>query len=178
MKKIIFLSLIVFLFVNCGLITRQIKKSSSISTSNNFNPEKYKRIAIIPFNTNKPERYNFIIADSLATSMMKIGFTVLERNRLEAIFRELNIELTGLISQADMNRIGKLSKIDALVMGSLEYDGGQGGYWYLVSGNMRMVDLTTGELIMSIYSNAYNTDTQFVVDDFTELLETNLRRRW
>ncbi len=170
MKKIVLLSFTFLIFISCVTIKRQFKKSSEIIISPNFHFEKYKRITIIPFKTNRTERTNFNISDSLSTSLMKFGYTVVERTQLEAIFRELNIELTGFITQSAMARIGKLLKIDALVMGSLEYDGGQ-GYWWLVSGNMRMVDVTTGELMVSIYSNAYDTDIQFVVNDFTELIK-------
>jgi hypothetical protein len=57
-------------------------------------------------------------------------------------------------------------------MGSLQYENAD-GYWWLRSGSMRMVDVATGELVMSVYSNSYNKDIEYVVDDFSELINKN-----
>jgi len=107
---------------------------------------------------------------------MKLGYTVVERTQLQTIIKELKLEIEGL-TQKDMQRLGKFLNIDAIIMGSLEYEKieGEGGYWWLRSGTMRMIDITTGELVMSAYSSAYNRDIEFVANDIVNLLpkETN-----
>jgi len=172
MNKFFIVALIpLFFFVNCSLIGSFSKSLSEITVSQNFHFNKYKRVTVFPFINNKPEKYNYHISDQLSTSLMKRGYTVIERTQLEALLRELNIELTGLINQNDMMRIGKLLKIDTIVMGSLEYDIAPGYAWWLKSGTMRMIDVTTGELIVSIYSYANNRDIHYVVTDIISLMD-------
>jgi hypothetical protein len=166
MKKLLIITLILLFFINCDAIRRDQQKPSDISVSQNFHFAKYKRVTILPFISHTSKRYDYNISDQLTVSLMKRGYTVIERTQLEAILRELKIELTGLIDQSDMVRIGKLLKIDALIMGSFEDEGG-----WLKSSTMRMIDVATGELIVSIYSNAWNADIQFVVNDIMRLMD-------
>lgn len=170
MKKLIGILLVISFFYGCSELTKVMKKSSEISVSPNYHFNKYKRITVFPFNTTKPERYNLTISDQLSICFMKLGYTVVERTQLQALLKELNIEVSGFMKQSDIIRIGKLLQIDAIIMGSLEYDN-SGGYWWLRSGSMRMIDVTTGELVMSIYSNAYNKEIEYVVDDIVDLIK-------
>lgn len=169
MKKIFGTILfLLFFFINAYGMGKST--TSEIVVSPTYHANKYKRVAVFPFNTTKPEQYNLTISDQLSTSFMKLGYTVVERTQLQAILKELKIELTGLIKQSDLVRIGKILSIDAIVMGSLEYDY-TGVYWWLRSGTMRMIDVTTGEVIISIFSNSYNGDIQTVVNDINNLMK-------
>ena len=175
-KLFIIIVILLSITVNCTSLKRSFKKSSEISLSQNYHFDKFRRVTIFPFITNKPERHNFHISDQLSTQLMKRGYIVIERSQLETILHELKIELTGIINRDDILRIGKLLQIDALIMGSLEYDY-QDNYWWLISGSMRMIDVTTGELIVSVYSNAWDADIQYVINDIMNLMDLELIKK-
>jgi hypothetical protein len=87
---------------------------------------------------------NFL-ADALSTDLLGLGFHIVERSRLVTVLHEHNLSLTRLTEKGDYVRLGKLTDIDAvfLVSGILSE------YGDISAANVQLVDLKTGELIMS-----------------------------
>ncbi|MDP2763102.1 MAG: CsgG/HfaB family protein [Enterobacteriaceae bacterium] len=139
--------------------------------SNNFNFNKHKRIAVLPFKKTEglDKGYDYIVIDKIAMHCMELGFTVVDREQLEQIFNELKLELTGLLSQDNLNRIGKILNIDALVFGTIAYVNGD----FMDSESMRFVDVTTGEVLISCYVQRKEDDTSLSSRMF-QLLKSKL----
>ena len=81
---------------------------------------KYKRIAVLGFNdtTNAPGSGN-VVADLIASELMKKGYEVVERSRIEMILSEQKLRLSGIIDTSTAIRLGEILEVDAIVTGAL-----------------------------------------------------------
>lgn len=66
-----------------------------------------------------------LIAEELSTELVRStgerpgGFTVLDRNHLQLILREHQLEVSGLVDPANAKKLGKFAGIDTLVSGNI-----------------------------------------------------------
>jgi TolB-like protein len=80
---------------------------------------KGENIAIIAFETSKEELLNYFY-DSMMENIWKQGGIILyERTKIEALQKELNFSLAGLVSDETAQRIGHLVGVGTVVYGSL-----------------------------------------------------------
>lgn len=81
---------------------------------------KYKKIAVFEFNdaTNAPGSGN-VVADLIASELMKKGYEVVERSRIEMIIREQKLRISGLIDTSTAIQLGEILEVDAIVTGAL-----------------------------------------------------------
>jgi len=123
-----------------------------------------KRIAILPFLNSGKEGTDQGISDTLSTKLMEIGFTVVDRSQLEAVFGELKLNMSGAISPSKLKEVGKILSVDSIVQGTMQYKhipaqgyvnawgGSQVSDSYSFEGiTMRMIDVETGEVLLSSY---------------------------
>jgi hypothetical protein len=113
-----------------------------------------KRLAVLPFSTSTGS-LDLTTTDVLAMEFMNIGFIVVDRTQLEAIFKELKLNLTGALSPSDVKQLGKVLSVDMLVAGTkrtnlpgsglLDYIAGPAGL------SIRMIDVETGEVQIASY---------------------------
>lgn len=101
------------------------------------------------------------VADMLATALVKSGkFVVVERNELSKILEEQKLGLSGLVTPQSAPKVGMLLGVQAIVTGSVtefattEYKAHVGfigvkTYNARVAVDIRLVDTTTGEIIMA-----------------------------
>ena len=146
----------------CVKETYRPRNYAELVISDNYNFFKSRRIAVLPFIVSgEKENTRYTESDKLSTKLMKMGFTVVERTLLEQVFSELKLSLTGAISPDKLKQIGGMLSVDLIVFGTLEMgyapargtgEGcGQGAYYFLTSVSVRMVDVTTGEVMVSAY---------------------------
>ncbi len=116
MKRFILFSLFFILFFIYGCAPRYI-----IDMSLRIPPEVdigAKRIAIIPTEENQ---YSYKLSNMLISKLSEIGyFEILERTRLDAIIREMQLSLSGLMDLEKAVELGRIAGIEALVLISLE----------------------------------------------------------
>ncbi len=119
------------------------------------------KIAILPFSSVGKKDINFNESDKLTTYCIEMGFIVVERTKLQEVFEELNLELTGALSKNNIDKVGKILGVDIIVFGNREYRtvskgclGGGGSELKLVSQTIRFVDVATGVVLISAYSEA------------------------
>jgi curli biogenesis system outer membrane secretion channel CsgG len=122
------------------------------------------RIAVVAFENNSSfnywgDRLGPAVADELATQLVKAGqFTVIERQRVDAVLEEQAAGMSGAINPATAARVGKILGVQAILLGSVtkfsvdEKSGGIGrlsaSYTEAESSlDVRLVDTTTGEII-------------------------------
>lgn len=84
-----------------------------------------------------------VVQDRLIAAFVNKGVVpVVERERLDAIKKELTLGMTGLLDETTTKRIGKILGVDGLVLGSL-LDLGEGNF----EANARLVVVETGEIL-------------------------------
>lgn len=106
---------------------------------------KVKRIAVLEFApVNGPGALAGRVAqDRFIDAFVAQGdVVVVERDRLDALKRELTLGLTGLVDEATAKRIGKILGVDALVYGNLTV--GKKSLWDI---HARLVAVETGEIM-------------------------------
>ncbi|MCE5263310.1 MAG: CsgG/HfaB family protein [Deltaproteobacteria bacterium] len=158
MKKVIAIFTVVFLLTGCYTIYKKnsdfSSKELSVMVSPNFDFNKQKKLAVMTF---KGKAYDaakapyFVeeeqISDMLATRLMGIGFSIVERTQLERILSEQKLSASGLLSKSDINKIGKLMDVDMLVMGNLDKNSFNTLYQ---TATVKFIDIETGEVLINM----------------------------
>ncbi|MCX8052811.1 MAG: CsgG/HfaB family protein [Armatimonadetes bacterium] len=81
------------------------------------------------------------IAEDLSTSLIQLGFNLVERAQLDKACEELRLQDTALIDPADASQIGRLTGCGIIVVGSISDRGG----WIVI--NARLVETATGKAL-------------------------------
>ena len=136
------------------------------------NQERYneiKTIAVLPFVAND-RGSSAIMAEAIQTNLMNSRFKILERSQLTKILQENALTMSGIV-EGNESFVGKLSGVDALVMGSLTMSNGFAGMMY--GGNIdyvsncsaRLVDCQNGEVLASAtFSNPSASNMSGVIN--------------
>jgi len=107
------------------------------------------RIAVVPFVSSNPAETSKAFGEYLTESISgKLSekpqaFKVLERQRLDAVFKENELMLSGMMKPSEALKIGQLLPLDALFSGTYT----KLKTYVEVSG--RLIDVTSGEIITS-----------------------------
>src|SRR5688572_998426 len=81
------------------------------------------KIAVVPFTASTPtvqNRFGEYLTESVTGKLLEKPnqFKVFERSRLDAIFKENELMLSGMMNTAEAMKIGKLLSVDALFSGT------------------------------------------------------------
>ncbi len=87
----------------------------STALNRGYDRSKIKRIGVVRFG----ESYELGVGDLFAKHLLKRGFSVVERVRLEAILKEQRFGVTGAVTPETAKEIGKLLGVDGLIMGQV-----------------------------------------------------------
>ena len=107
------------------------------------------RIAVVPFVPSNSEETSKAFGDYLTESITgKLSeapqkFKVFERQRLDAVFKEHELELSGMMKPSEALKIGQLLPIDALFSGTYT----KLKSYVDISG--RLIDVSSGEILTS-----------------------------
>lgn len=106
-----------------------------------------KRIAVLPFESRHANGQS--MADAFVTEFMRAGFTVVDRNLVEGVAKNLGIDLSArVIEPTELAKIAEKAKLDAIVLGTINAEPEkQGGT--ILSVSVRMVNARSGEVIVS-----------------------------
>lgn len=108
-----------------GLIYLAIVSSSAYAFVDfHLNPKadlsKYKKIAVFDFNdASGALGSGNVIADLITAELMRKGYGVVERSRIETILNEQKMRISGIIDESTAIEIGKILEVDAIVTGAL-----------------------------------------------------------
>lgn len=190
MKRILLLVCLFGLLAGC--VTMPITRVDSsnkniIVVSERFKLAKHKNIAILPFKNDGKEGYNYAIADKFTLHCMESGFIVIERTQLEQVLKELKLELMGMLSKSEMKKIGKILNLDMIVFGTMGYQWISGssfanvygarsveGNYVLESESARFVNVSTGEVLISIYVSQPDSKVKSLSATMSLLLKDKL----
>ncbi len=126
---------------------------------------KIQKVAVLPFGGENGE----IWADKVANTLLKTGYDVIERSRIEQIFKEQKLSLTGAITQADADKLLELYGIQGMVFGNgfglaLATRGTSGGgYSSGYKFNVKLVNMANGEILWSAYGNIVSSGEDFTL---------------
>lgn len=94
--------------------------TNPVVVKDNYDYSSVKKITVLAL-SDYPSQSNSgeIMSGLLAKYLMKYGFDVVEREDLEKVIGEQKLSLSGLIGSGQIKEIGKISGIDAIVMGEV-----------------------------------------------------------
>lgn len=82
------------------------------------------------------------LADSLSTILSRIeNINIIEREHMEKILAEMNLQLSGLIKEGELSSVGKLAQADVLILGSYS------GEPEKLVVNLKAVEVSTGKVL-------------------------------
>lgn len=171
--------------------------------SENFNFRKGMRIAVMPFVESGKDKNGIspLASDKFSAKLMEMGFIVVERSALMAIFKELKLNYTGVLSDKDRKSIGKLLNIDLLVFGTLTYSfipasyssqpqlrfivqenasppgqitNSRGAYYALGAESIRVIKIETGEIMIMSNVNVGDTQNHSMSEEMAESIKYKL----
>src|SRR6478609_8205531 len=175
--------LIVFLFcLNVTVFAQKVQEHSQVvaelvqKIEANVPAGKQFRIAVVPFvSSNSAETskaFGEYLTESITGKLSEkpLAFKVLERQRLDAVFKENELMLSGMMKPSEALKLGQLLPLDALFSGTYT----KLKTYVDVSG--RLIDVTSGEIITS-YSGRIkmtkNIKTLFETPASTSVTQTN-----
>ena len=86
--------------------------------SKSYNFDKLKHIGITKFDN--PQKIAGI-EDLFAQQLIKKGFTVVEREKLDSVIKELKLSASGLFDEKNTKELGRILGVDALLIGEVTY---------------------------------------------------------
>lgn len=113
---------------------------------------KYKRIAVVPYDVSgydgsgpvKDAVSGTALADRYTFELIRAGYDVIERQRLESIIKEQALSMTGLMDPKTSVRVGKVLGVQGFVFGSVS---GKPNAFSVMS---KLVDAETGSTVWSV----------------------------
>lgn len=118
--------------------------SRAIEVNRQYNPNWARRIAVLDFKA-KDTNFGGMVSNIFAKHLLMIGYNVVERQELQRILAEQKLNLSGVIAYDQIKQVGRLSGVDALLMGNaLE---GAKKLKKEVSITGKLIDAQTGEVI-------------------------------
>lgn len=141
-KDVLLLPLATLISFGCAVSNRTIKDIDRL--------EAVHRVAVLPFNCSDRET-GVLIAESLVAGLLKSRFVVLERSQVERLLVEQGFSVSDNVDSTAL-MVGKLKCVDAIIVGSATVAQGQspaGTVSYVVDCAARLVDLSSGEVIMA-----------------------------
>lgn len=117
------------------------------------------------------------VADMLVTELVKDStFKVIERNQLEKILSEQKLSISGVADPSEVAKLGKILGVSAVITGSVtQFSTDQSTTGILgigvktitakVAVNARMIDTTTGEILVAVQGSGEESKSGVKVGD-------------
>jgi curli biogenesis system outer membrane secretion channel CsgG len=150
------LLLITGLLTSC--ITTTTKSDIKLHSKPNLNL-KGASLGLLPFYSNIPET-GAIISDTIGSNLLGSGVNIIERTYLNNLLQEQGLSISGITENIDFTKIGNIINVNYLLLGTVEvserpYSRGfgafskSGTYTYIPSVSTRIVNIRTGEVLIS-----------------------------
>lgn len=171
MKKLNSLLLLIILISGCATANHNIVYPSVTSSVGSFKIEQYRKIAILPFWDAPNSTGTGRLMQGIATNVfLKAKFDVVERGRIDEVLKEQALSLSGVLSDENRMKIGKILNVNALVVGEVgQYESQQrktdtvyapfmgsfipirGEQWSenFVSVSLRIIDVENGKVVFA-----------------------------
>lgn len=87
------------------------------------------------------------ISEGLAIYFLNCGFNVVERSRIDLILQEMKLQTSGLLSQDDAIKLGKIANVKYIVHGSGNVRF-QGSYPFVHTFTLKMTNVENGQVVL------------------------------
>ena len=137
----------------CALFPSPYTKNPNVALNKHTCQKKIISIAIFPFDTSGYKGFDAgpnlgeNAADQYAVELLRIGYNVIERTRINKVLKEQKIQMTGVVDPNDIVKVGKILGIQGMVVGTIA---GKPNAWGLT---MRMISVESGMVVWSANSN-------------------------
>jgi len=91
--------------------------ASPTATNKNYDTERIRRVGVLKFED--IQQANLGAEDIFAKHLLRRGYSVVERARLEALLKEQRISATGAVALSGVKNIGQILGVDALFIGTI-----------------------------------------------------------
>ena len=145
--------MVAFMLSGCILFPSPYTKTPNVALNKHTCQKKITSIAIFPFDTSGYKGFDAgpnlgeNAADQYAVELLRIGYNVIERTRINRVIKEQKIQMTGVIDPNDIVKVGKILGIQGMVVGTIA---GKPNAWGLT---MRMISVESGMVVWSANSN-------------------------
>ena len=94
--------------------------TATIALKSGYDFSRVKKIAVLRFN-GAPGYPNSgdMVADIMGQNLLSAGYNVIERNDLAKVLAERKLDLNGNFNEEQLKEIGKVTGVDAVIVGSL-----------------------------------------------------------
>lgn len=124
------------------------RQSSGFNVGNNISalPDGVpKRVGVAQFSGEYP--INIQASDQFASGLIELGFDVVERQHIANVYKELGLQLSGIIDDSTRVKLGKQLGLKGIFVGSVT--GESSITWVDSHLNIKLVDIETGRIIWS-----------------------------
>ena len=133
--------LLVGFAIGCGTPIPSTSTGIRIETQKQLLPPGVpKRVGVIPFQGSKTIRLQ--ATDQFQGGLVPLGFEVVERAQIEAVFNELSFQYTDFVDPNTRQHLGEMLGIEGVFLGSIT--GESSSRWIDTHLNVRLVKITTG----------------------------------
>ena len=127
-----------------------------------------KKLGVLAFYSDIPG-IGITVSDTVAANLIDSGSMVIEREYLDGILREHGYSQAGVTQSPDYREIGRISKVDYLLVGSVDakrvkagtccFGAGGGESTHMSGAIARIIDVNTGEVVLSVTVDAQRGST-------------------
>jgi len=86
-------------------------------------------------------------SDAISIYFLQSGFSVIERGRIDIILKELDLQQSGITSEGDAVKVGRLASVRYVVFGTGRLER-TGDSYFLKAATVKMIDVETGEVVI------------------------------
>jgi curli biogenesis system outer membrane secretion channel CsgG len=112
----------------------------------------------------------------MSASLIRSKYRIIERSQLEKILEEHEMTVEGIV-KGDRSFVGRISGVDALILGSATVDRGFAGLAhggnidYVSNATARMIEVETGKVLVAATFTSEGASTMSGVTTATEVAE-------
>lgn len=92
------------------------------------------------------------LSDAIGNELLRYGFTIVERSRIQAVLEELKLSASGVLLPNNLKQVGNILSVDALVFTTVQSDASNPNT--VGSASIKVVDVESGQLLAGVnYQN-------------------------
>lgn len=115
-------------------------------------------------------------ANALVGFFLETGLNVVEREKIDSILKEMQLERSGLIDSSRMAELGRMLNADYLLTGMGEIHN-HGKSTFLISTTVRLIHVETGEIVLVASWEGPSHKPVQVAEKLGETIRRKLRRK-
>ncbi len=157
---------------------------NSVVLKKGYDFSRIHRVAVLDFKeTSYYNNAGSMVSELFVKHLLNTGYDIIERNELDALLKERNLSLSGLLDNTEqVKEFRKISGIDAIITGTIQtvvperylYENGNPRYIAAQVGiTCRMISIETGEIL---WAGSDTYDSMNIQTAFEYLISSMVRQ--